>query len=320
MATGPVTVAIPVRNGGALLREVLGAVRGQELDRPVELLVADSGSTDGSADAARAAGGTVLAIERFSHGGTRNRLMEAATGSYVAFLTQDAVPADERWLARLLAAFELAADVALVCGPSLPRAGAPTAVARELHAWFASLAPDGRPRVDRTREPAGPSAVTFFSSANGAVARDAWAAVPFRDVPYAEDQALALDMLRAGYAKAFVPDAAVVHSHEYGALSQFRRAFDEWRGLREVHGWVQPLAPARTLLDIQSQVRKDLAEVRARGAAPDALVRELSRSVRHWTVRAAGAAAGSRADRLPPRVRGFCSLERRAGFEAVDFT
>jgi rhamnosyltransferase len=320
MASGPVTVAIPVRNGGALLREVLAAVRAQALDRPVELLVADSGSTDGSAELARAAGATVLGIERFSHGGTRNRLMEAAVGAHVAFLTQDAVPADERWLERLLGGFGLAADVALVCGPSLPRPGAPVAVARELDAWFASLAPDGRPRVDRTREPDGPSAATFCSSANCAVARAAWNEVPFREVPYAEDQALALDMLRAGYAKAFVPGAAVVHSHEYGALAQFRRAFDEWRGLREVHGWVQPLAPARTALDIQSQVRKDLRAVRGGGAARDVVVREVTRSLRHWTVRAAGAAAGSRADRLPPRVRRFCSLERRSTFEPADLT
>ena len=49
----PVTVAIPVRNGGALLGEVLGAVRAQQLDRPLELLVADSGSTDGSRELAR---------------------------------------------------------------------------------------------------------------------------------------------------------------------------------------------------------------------------------------------------------------------------
>ena len=43
-----VTVAIPVRNGGALLGDVLTAVRAQRVDRPIELLVADSGSTDGS--------------------------------------------------------------------------------------------------------------------------------------------------------------------------------------------------------------------------------------------------------------------------------
>ncbi len=83
-----------------------------------------------------------------------------------------------------------------------------------------------------------------------------------------------------------MPEAAVIHSHDYGPLDQFRRTFDEWRALHEVHGWVQPL----DLLRLQSEVRKDLrAGARSR--------RELARSLRHQTVRAAmGAFAGSRAD------------------------
>jgi glycosyltransferase involved in cell wall biosynthesis len=310
-----VTVAIPVRNGGEPLRDVLAAVRRQRLDREVELLVADSGSTDGSAALARAFGATVFAVERFSHGGTRNELMRRAGGEHVALLTQDAVPAGEGWLAALLAGFEAAEDVALVCGPYRARPGAPVAVKRELDAWFAALAPDGRVRVDRTRTPRGPAAATFFTDANAAIARRAWEQVPFRPIPYAEDQALALDMLRAGYAKAFVPDAAVVHSHEYGALAQFRRSFDEWRGLREVHGFVQPAAPLRTALTIQRDVRDDVRSLSGRDMPAGTVVREAARSLRHWTVRAAGAALGSRADRLPPSVRRWCSLERRASFE-----
>jgi glycosyltransferase involved in cell wall biosynthesis len=310
-----VTVAIPVFNGGPLLREVLAAVRAQRLDCDVELLVADSGSTDGSAGLARSFGATVFAVERFSHGGTRNALMARAQGGHVAFLTQDAIPDGERWLERLLAGFALAGDVGLVYGPYRPRPGAPVAVQRELRAWFTALAPDGRPRVDRTRTPHGPSAATFFTDANAAIARAAWERVPFRAVPYAEDQALALDMLRAGYAKAFVPGAGVVHSHEYGPLAQFRRSFDEWRGLREVHGYVQPAAPVRTLLTIQRDVRDDVRSLGELELPPRAVAREAGRSLRHWTVRAAGAALGSRADRLPPRVRRWCSLERRASFE-----
>ena len=310
-----VTVAIPVRDGGPLLAEVLAAVRAQRLDREVELLVADSGSTDGSAGVARAFGAELVAVEQFSHGATRNLLMERARGTHVAFLTQDAVPDGERWLERLLGGFALADDVGLVCGPYRARPGAPVAVQRELSAWFAALAPDGRPRVDRTRTPHGPSAATFFTDANAAIARAAWERVPFRSVPYAEDQALALDMLRAGYAKAFVPDAAVVHSHEYGPLAQFRRSFDEWRGLREVHGFVQPAAPVRTLLTIQRDVRDDVRSLGERDLPARTVAREAGRSLRHWTVRAAGAALGSRADRLPPPIRRWCSLERRASFE-----
>jgi glycosyltransferase involved in cell wall biosynthesis len=310
-----VSVAIPVLDGGARFAELLAAVRGQRVDRTIELIVADSGSTDGSVELARSFGATVLPVKRFSHGGTRNQLMEAASGEHVAFLTQDAVPADDRWLARLLAAFALADNVALACGPYRPQAGAPVAIARELEDWFASMAPDGQPRVDRGMAPRGPSLATFFTDANGAVARRAWERVPFRAVPYAEDQALALDMLRAGFAKAYVPDAAVVHSHDYGTLAQFRRSFDEWRGLREVHGWVQPAPPLGTLLSIQSDVRADLRSLRDLDRPPRAVAREAARSVRHWTVRAVGAALGSRADRLPPRVRRWCSLERRASFE-----
>jgi glycosyltransferase involved in cell wall biosynthesis len=280
-----------------LLGEVLSALRGHTVAH--ELVVADSGSTDGSLELALSFGARVVPVERFSHGGTRNLLMERTGGEQVAFLTQDAVPSDARWLERLRAGFALADDVALVYGPSRPRPDAPVPVARELSAWFASLA--ARQSVVRDVTARGPSPETFFSSANCAVLRSAWERVPFRDVPYAEDQALALDMLHAGYAKAFTPEAAVVHSHAYRPLAQFRRTFDEWRALRDIHGFTQPLAPVSTVLDIQSQVR---ADVRA-GSGP-------VRSVRHWTVRALGAAVGSRADRLPERVRRWCSLERRA--------
>ena len=310
-----VTVAIPVLNGGALLGEVLAAVRAQRFDREVEILIADSGSTDGSASLARSFGATVTPVDRFSHGGTRNALMAQARGSHVAFLTQDAVPAGPDWLAALLAGFDLADDVAIVYGPYRPRPGAPTPVARELAGWFASLAPDGAPRIDRAEDPRGPGPVTFFTDANAAIERGAWECVPFRDVAYAEDQALALDMLRAGYAKAFMPDAAVVHSHDYGVLAQFRRSFDEWRGLREVHGWVEPGSPRAALLSVQSRVRADVRSLQGSERPRPALGREALRSLRHWTVRQAGAVLGSRADRLPPAVRRWCSLERRDSFE-----
>jgi rhamnosyltransferase len=258
-----------------------------------ELVIADTASSDGSVELARSFGAEVFPVARFSHGGTRNALMERTSGEFVAFLTQDSLPASPGWLAALLGGFA-EDDVALVYGPARAP-DAPVAIARELAAWF----PAER-RVDRGRGLTGPGLETFFTSSNGAVRRSAWRTVPFPDVPYAEDQALASAMLRAGYAKVFEPGAAVIHWHDYGPLEQFRRVFDEWRALHDIHGWVQPLS----LLRLQSEVRKD---IRAGARSP----RELTRSVRHHTVRAAGAVLGSRADRLPARVREWCSLERR---------
>jgi rhamnosyltransferase len=78
--TAAVTVALPVLDGGPLLGDVLAAVNSQRVDRPVEVLVVDSGSTDGSAGLARSHGARVVEIPsaEFGHGRTRNRLMELA--------------------------------------------------------------------------------------------------------------------------------------------------------------------------------------------------------------------------------------------------
>ena len=154
----------------------------------------DSGSTDGSLELARRHGARVVGSPRaeFWHGRTRNRLMELAAGDHVAFLTQDSAPPGERWLAALLAASTLADDVALVARPLPPAARRqPDGPPRAAGVLRGVRRRAGRPRRRRRRPAA------FFSSANGAVARWAWERVPFRPVPYAEDQQLARDVLAA---------------------------------------------------------------------------------------------------------------------------
>jgi len=310
-----VTVALPVLDGGPRLGEVLAAVRAQEVDRPVELLVIDSGSTDGSPAIARSHGARVVEIPpaEFSHGGTRNRLMELAAGDHVAFLTQDAVPAGHGWLAALLGGFALADDVALVTGPYLPRPDASPMVRRELRDYFATF---GGARVDRGAAGAGPA--TFFSSANGAVARWAWERVPFRPLPYAEDQQLARDVLAAGLAKAYVPEAAVVHSHDHPPLRALRRYFDDFRALAEVHGHREPMTPRYVAARVRGDVAADRAFMRREGLAGRALETATVRALAHHGARALGRSLGSNADRLPAWARQKLSLDGRASFEPVD--
>ena len=320
-----VTVTIPVRNGGALLGEVLRALSTQTVAH--ELLVCDSGSSDGSQALARAHGALVLEIapERFSHGGTRNLLMDAAAGAHVALLTQDSVPADERWLERLLGGFALADDVALVYGPYRPRPQASPAVRMELESWFGSLSPDGAAQVERLDERERSTLQTieligrrgFFTDANACVARAAWRQVPFREVPYAEDRVLAIDMLRAGYAKAFVPQAAVVHSHSYTPAQQLRRCFDEWRGLREIYGWREPASPRHLLSRLRGALGNARAELAGERAPLARRARTLANVGAHELVCLSGALLGSRADRLPARVRRLISLEGQASFAAL---
>ena len=310
-----VTVAIPVRNGGALLGEVLTAVQAQRVDRPLELLVADSGSTDGSRRRVRHHGASLIEVipTQFSHGATRNRLAERASGSHIAFLTQDAVPADERWLASLLEGFDAGENVGLVFGPYRARPEASLMVRRELDQWFSSLPTD--PELGAGDDPDGRR--WFFTDANGCISRTAWERVPFRPVKYAEDRLLARDMLAAGYAKVYRPDAAVIHSHQYRPLDQFRRSFDEWRGLLEVEAIAAPPRLVDVVLGAQRAVRDDIALARAEGQHRVGRALTAAASSRHHSLRAAGEALGSRADRLPPTLRRRCSLEGRADFHRV---
>ncbi len=325
-----VTVALPVRDGAHVLERTLDAVRRQRLDgtAELELLVCDSGSRDGSVALARRYGADVIEIppERFSHGGTRNLLMDRARGAHVAFLTQDAIPAGEDWLHELLGGFALAADVGLTFGPYRPRQDASVSVARELTAWFESFSDGERPRIDVLSEAERAASARdfvghrgFFTDANGCVSRFAWERVPFRDIAYAEDHLLAQDMLRAGYAKVYVPTAAVIHSHDYSPREWLRRSFDEARAMREVYGWAQPMGPRTTGLDLWGKVGADWRwwrsastadRARPGGSNPAAL---LASSALHHTARTAGALLGARAQRLPPQLARRLSLERRAG-------
>jgi glycosyltransferase involved in cell wall biosynthesis len=93
-----VSVVIPCYNGAAFLRETLDCVLSQELDGPVEVLVGDDASTDGSRDIAESYDGRVRWIHSpFNHNtttaATRNRCLAASTQPFVAFLD-----ADDLWL------------------------------------------------------------------------------------------------------------------------------------------------------------------------------------------------------------------------------
>jgi GT2 family glycosyltransferase len=319
-------VAIPVRDGGDLFVRTLAALSVQTVKH--ELLVCDSGSIDGSVQTARAHGARVLEIApgQFSHGGTRNLLMAEASGTRVALLTQDAEPADERWLERLLGGLEIAPDVGIAFGPYRPRPNASPAVRMELERWFSSLAPEAKPCVERLTEQERCALPTrsligrrgFFTDANACLKRVAWERVPFREVAYAEDRVLAIDMLRAGYAKAFVPDAAVLHSHDYTVLQELRRCFDEWRGLREIYGWREPVGPAHMVRELRGQLSQARRELVRTGVAPARRRATLAAVTRHHVARVSGAVLGSRADLLPAFVSRRLSLERRAGFTALD--
>ena len=103
-----VSICIPTLNGGTEFLGVLAKIARQDYTPRAELVVIDSGSTDGTAEAAERAGAKMLRIDKrqFNHGKARNLAIAASSGEILALLTQDAEPQDEHWLAALVSAFQ----------------------------------------------------------------------------------------------------------------------------------------------------------------------------------------------------------------------
>jgi O-antigen biosynthesis protein len=300
-----VSVAIPVLDGGSLLPRVLRAVREQGT---VELVVVDSGSSDGSVERARELADQVIEIPpgEFGHGRTRNLAAERSSGELICFLTQDAIPRPG-WLSAYLEAFALDDRVGAAYGPHLPGPDTSPMIARELTEFFAGFAPDGRAVVQGPADPA------FLSNVNACYRRDCWEEIRFPDVEYAEDQAFARAMLAAGWSKVYQPAAAVLHAHDYGPIEFMRRYFDEYRGLRETIGHVEPLSARGVAGVTKRQVAADRRWMAEQQWPAGARARWTARSALHHSSRQLFAGLGSRAERLPARVRGAISLERRDG-------
>jgi rhamnosyltransferase len=220
-----ISVLIPVRNGGAALRRCLEAVRAQRTERPVEIVVVDSSSTDGSADLARRHGARVetIPLSEFNHGATRNLAAELSNGEVLVFISQDAYAERPDWLERLTRPLEESPALAGVYGRQLPHQDA-TPPER----FFLDFLYGPQPRTQRAGDREQLSMdTTLFSNANAAMRRTAWEEFRFADdIIMSEDQEWAVRVLLAGHALGYEPEAAVRHSHRYTIASAFRRFFD----------------------------------------------------------------------------------------------
>ena len=247
----PVSLVIPTLNAGPRFHEVLAALEVQDVEGGCELLVVDSGSTDGTPEAAEAAGARVERIDpaTFGHGRTRNLAIGRTSGELVALLTQDAVPMDPSYLSSLFGAFRRG-NVDGVFSRQFPRPDCDPILTERLMRWSASrdtpelkvLAP-GDPERARALFQALPPIERYLSAAfdnvASAVRRSTWERIPFPDVDFGEDVAWGREVLLAGGALAFEPDARVEHSHRISMLREFRRIYADHRNLRALFELVQ---------------------------------------------------------------------------------
>jgi glycosyltransferase involved in cell wall biosynthesis len=239
-----ISVIIPARNAGATLEACLGSIHEASAKTgPVELLVADNGSTDATAAIAKRLGATLLSVPGLRVSAVRNRAARTAQAPLLAF-----VDADHRvgpaWFEGVRTAF---ADASIVA------AGAEY------------LAPDDATWVQRTYDRLrlhrpGRHDVTWLPSGNLAIRADVFQRIGGFDesLETCEDVDLCRRLVTRGR---LVADEALASVH-YGDPRTLRAVYagEVWRGrdnlrvtlrppmnLRSVLSAVQPLATVAVL-------------------------------------------------------------------------
>ncbi|HYM24312.1 MAG TPA: glycosyltransferase, partial [Vicinamibacterales bacterium] len=220
---------IPTRNGGATVGPLLDAIARQRVDLPVEIVVVDSSSDDGSEALLRQRARVFerISVSAFNHGLTRNLAVEKSRGDLIVLTVQDALPASDDWLAALIAPLRSDAAIAGAFAQQIPRPDASPLTRRQLETWVAASTTPRRvtltPGEFESMTPAARLERCAFDNVCACVRRTVWQQHPFREVLIAEDLAWAKDVLLAGHVLQFVPDAAVIHSHERTPQYEFDR-------------------------------------------------------------------------------------------------
>jgi rhamnosyltransferase len=242
-------------NEGWALCQTLPTLRSQSC-KNWELIVIDSGSTDGSCDLIRGAKPAhFIQISPAEYNPSRvlNQGMRLARAERAIFLNADATPQGTEWLRPLV---EALADprTAAVFGRQIPRPGCPAVYAHDYERCF------GPQRQSAQWE-------HFFSMVSSGLRKDIWSQRGFLDqMQYSEDDEYTRWCRAQGYQVVYCPESVVVHSHNYSPAQAYKRTFGEAKALAAVwnHSPRQINWPRTVLLGWLNDLRRDIAYCKRR--------------------------------------------------------
>ncbi len=237
-----VTLFMPTYNAGPEFRDIFERMKNQDLDRPFEILVIDSGSKDGTVEFLKEEGVRLIQIsnKEFNHGLTRNRGIEEARGEIVVLATQDAKPNDEHWMQRLVDCYE-DPMVAGAYSRQLPRPDANPFIKDRLSSWAAAKE---EPRVQMIQNPEEFEALppleklgrVAFDNVSSSVRKSIAKEIPFRERQFGEDLDWGHRVILGGYKIVFEPRSRVIHSHNNSIWYEFKRVYLDHQNLNRIFG------------------------------------------------------------------------------------
>jgi rhamnosyltransferase len=225
-------VVILTLNGGSELRRSIEQILSQKIDGPIELVLVDSGSSDGTEHLDRQFPLKMVRIPKssFRFGAARNLAFASSTGKYVATISQDYVPAGPNWLAELVRPLREGADVSL--GAVIPPRDRRPFYWETRRFCYTS---EGREFIRR-------HGGIGFSCTCLATRRDVWEQTGFGDdTPMSEDKVFQKRCFEKGFSNVVHAEAAVgYHGHQYEVRSVFKRCENEgfgWKWVGEHYGF-----------------------------------------------------------------------------------
>lgn len=216
-----ISIVIPTLNAAIFIKGLLESLQNQTVFVD-EIIVVDSSSTDNTITLASTYDRVktiVIPRENFNHGTTRHQAFMEAQGDIVCFLTQDALPLNERYLENLLQPFSNC-KVALCSGRQRPKDDARK---------FVRLVQDyNYPKESNLRSISDVDSLgikAFFASdVCSAYRRTAYLeSGGFQEVNTNEDLLMAASFLKNGWLVAYAADAEVLHSHNLSFAQQYER-------------------------------------------------------------------------------------------------
>jgi rhamnosyltransferase len=313
------SVIIPTKNPGEHFHRVLDAVLRQTTDFAFEVLVIDSGSTDGTVEYVQQMREPRLHLHTippasYGHGKTRNLAISLTQGEYAVLITHDALPAHTGWLAAMVAAADADPAIAGVFGRHLAYPSANPFTAHELVVHFEGF--NRTPVVWKAdaerycKDMGYRQFLHFFSDNNALVRRSVWDVCPYPDVDFAEDQIWAQRIIEAGYKKAYAHEGTVFHSHDYSLVERLQRSFDESFAFEKLFGYVLCPSIWTALRSATGITRRDLRHAREKGLWRTHSLRVL-RAPFDNLMRTLGHYLGAKGSTLPPKLRKMLSWDHR---------
>lgn len=221
-----ISVIIPTYHPSQAFKDVIKSLVKQTAK--VELIIIDSSKDKGLIYELTMPFGIKKIIkirpEDFNHGSTRNLGLSASKGEIVVYLTQDAMPADNRCVEKLIQPILDDHSVGASYGRQLPRKNAGPV---EAHARLFNYPSCSEVKTFFDKERLGIKA-PFVSNSFSAYRKEVLLSIGGfpSHVIMCEDMYAAAKLLLNNWKVVYCADAMVYHSHNYTILQEFRRYFD----------------------------------------------------------------------------------------------